>query len=74
MKQLTQEEYDQRALMEMTFISYYKYTFGFESKYYDGKKVIATYGGGGEDIYRLNVDVSEPWKLEDFDIEDCYWG
>ena len=73
MIQLTQKEYDQRALMVMRFVSYYKYTFTFEGSYFDGRKVIASYGGTADDIYRLDVSIHSPWKLEDFEIDDCCW-
>ena len=72
MKQLTEKEFHQRALMVMTFKSYYKYTFTYEGEYFKGKKVIAKVQCDGEDMYRTSLNGTE--KLETFELNDCMWS
>ncbi len=71
MKRLTEKEYKQRALMEMRFKHYYKYTFTYEGDCFKGKKVIVKCECS-DDIYRTEfVDME---RLGTFGIDDCYWG
>ena len=71
MRQLTQKEFDQRALMEMRFKHYYKYTFVYEGDYYDGRKVIVLLNCA-DDIYR--TELADVERLGSFELEEAFWS
>lgn len=49
--------------VELTFSSYYKYSFSFDGVAPDGAEISADFGGDGDDIYRVRVSNNEKLKL-----------
>ena len=57
--QMTRAEfYAKYGDVEVTFSSYYKYTFTYAASLPDGKRLTVGYGGNSDDIYRLEVSTS----------------
>jgi hypothetical protein len=55
-KQNTRDEFNSKyGDIEVTFSSYYKYTFTYEATLPDGKKLTISCGGNHYDIYRHEV-------------------
>ena len=69
MKQLTQKEYEQRALMSMKLAEVSGELLVFEGAYYKGRQVVANRLRDYDYVYK----VKQAWKLESFFITDCYW-
>lgn len=42
--------------VQMTFASYYKYSFTYKGMTADGKELMAFVGGGADDIYKMSVN------------------
>lgn len=54
---MTKEEFIEKyGNVEVKFSSYYKYVFTYEAILPDSKVISVGYGGGGEDIYRHEVE------------------
>lgn len=54
--QMTREEfYDKYGHVQVTFSSYYKYTFTYAATLPDGKRMTVFYGGNSDEIYRHEV-------------------
>lgn len=49
--------------VEVTFSSYYKYSFTFVGVAPDGTAIAVTYGGCGDDIYRYEVCNNQKCKV-----------
>lgn len=57
--QMTRAEfYEKYGDVEVTFSSYYKYTFTYECTLPDGKRLTVGYGGDSGEIYRHEVTAS----------------
>lgn len=55
-KQMTREEfYAKYGDVEVTFSSYYKFTFTYSAILPDGNRLTVGYGGNSEEIYRHEV-------------------
>jgi hypothetical protein len=50
--------------LEVTFNSYYKFTFSYQTKLPDGKVLVVGYGGNSDEIYRHEVSVFLPVTVE----------
>lgn len=54
--QMTRQEfYAKYGDVEVTFSSYYKYTFTYDAALPDGKRLTVGYGGNSDQIYRHEV-------------------
>ncbi len=54
---MTREEfYEKYGNYVVTFSSYYKYTFNYSANIADDKKIMVSYGGNAEQIYRYYVN------------------
>ena len=63
---MKREEFiDKYGDVEVTFSSYYKYTFTYSAKIDDGKKLTAHYGGDADEIYKTSVASGEKVKIKD---------
>lgn len=57
--QMTRAEfYAKYGDVEVTFSSYYKYTFTYAATLLDGKRLTVGYGGSSDEIYRHEVTTS----------------
>lgn len=74
--EMTREEfYAKYGDVEVTFSSYYKFTFTYAATLPDGKKLTVGFGGNSDDIYRHevtatgveNVSQLQPYKGAVFD-------
>jgi hypothetical protein len=55
-KKITRDEfYEKYGDVEVTFSSYYKYTFEYAATLDDGKRIVVSYGGNSDEIYRHEV-------------------
>ena len=62
--QMTRAEfYDKYGDVEVTFSSYYKYTFTYAATLPDGKRLTVGYGGNHDEIYRHSVSTSTAEKV-----------
>lgn len=53
---MTKEEVQEKFKdVKIKFTHYYKYSFTFEGMSEDGYKIVCSYGGNTDDIYRFNV-------------------
>jgi hypothetical protein len=61
---LTVEDFQkQYGDVDLTFDSYYKFTFTFAGTAPDGVRIAAGFGGNSDDIYREDVNNNEKRKL-----------
>lgn len=62
--QMTRAEfYAKYGDVEVTFTSYYKYTFTYAATLPDGKRLTVGYGGSHDEIYRHEVSASLAEKV-----------
>jgi hypothetical protein len=55
-KEITRAEfYEKYGDVEVTFSSYYKYTFEYSATLDDGKRIVVSYGGNSDEVYRHEV-------------------
>lgn len=52
------EFYAKHGNVQVTFSSYYKYTFHYEGVLPDGRRVTVGYGGDSDEIYRHEVSTN----------------
>jgi hypothetical protein len=68
MANVTREEMMEKyGEVELTFSSYYKYSFTFTGTTPDGIKLMASFGGHAEEIYRREVAADTPETLRYLD-------
>ena len=66
LKQMTRSEfYNKYGDVEVTFSSYYKYTFNYTAVLVDGKLLTVGYGGSSDQIYRYNAYAGQTVKVKD---------
>lgn len=64
--QMTRAEfYAKYGDVEVTFRSYYKYTFTYDAVLPDGKNLTVEYGGDSDEVYRHKVAKNRPEKIID---------
>lgn len=68
MAELTRQEFlEKYGDVEVTFFSYYKYTFTFTGETPDGHEISVGYGGHSDDIYRYEVFSGETGTVSSID-------
>lgn len=60
-----QDFFDKYGEEAVTFSSYYKYSFTYEGTSKEGHRIVISYGGSADDIYRYDVDTL-PVLVKDF--------
>lgn len=53
--------------IEVTFSSYYKYTFTYRADLDDGSAINVSFGGNADEIYRFNVVNNDKSTVKDLD-------
>lgn len=67
-KSITKEEFIKKyGKVEVTFSSYYKYTFCFSGTLPNGDTILVGAGGDASDIYKWEVKANEKVTLEELE-------
>lgn len=56
--------YRKYGKVAVAFVSYHKYTFEYGAALPDGRRVLVSYGGSADDIYRHEVEPNVPEIIE----------
>ncbi len=65
-KMTPKEVINEYGEVNLSFSSYYKYSFTFSGTAKDGAKIVGSFGGDSDDIYRLEVSASDEIRVKDF--------